>query len=502
MRDHAISSTPDAVGMLLKVVDHLRNTLQQYTPDSTKTVPGIQGFMDLLEEMMPDIQPKGKAVVPAAEETSAPSLPEKEPVQPVPAEKKGADKPEEQPETQRKAASIMQGRQDIRVDLSKLDSLINLVGELVIAETMVVRHPSMQDLEDESLERAIHQLERVSSDLQDVAMSVRMIPLATTFKKMTRLVYDLSRKSGKKIDLKLVGEDTEVDKTVIEHIGDPLVHIVRNAIDHGLESPEARREAGKPETGTVTIEARHEGGEVWIIISDDGRGLSREKILDKARSRGLVHGNGNDLRDEEVFKLVFEPGFSTAEKVTDISGRGVGMDVVKKNIEKLNGRVGVRSRPGQGSDFTLHIPLTLAIIDGMLVRVGDTQYAIPLLSIRESFRPTLRQITRRPDGQETVRVREEILPVLRLHEIFGKQPDTEDLCEGILVIVEADGEPVCLFVDELTGQQQTVIKGLSSYMGRVNGISGCTISGAGDVSLILDVGSLIRKAKETAAAMA
>jgi two-component system chemotaxis sensor kinase CheA len=302
--------------------------------------------------------------------------------------------------------------------------------------------------------------------------------------------------------LKLVGEDTEVDKTVIEHIGDPLVHIVRNAIDHGLESPEARREAGKPETGTVTIEARHEGGEVWIIISDDGRGLSREKILDKARSRGLVHGNGNDLRDEEVFKLVFEPGFSTAEKVTDISGRGVGMDVVKKNIEKLNGRVGVRSRPGQGSDFTLHIPLTLAIIDGMLVRVGDTQYAIPLLSIRESFRPTLRQITRRPDGQETVRVREEILPVLRLHEIFGKQPDTEDLCEGILVIVEADGEPVCLFVDELTGQQQTVIKGLSSYMGRVNGISGCTISGAGDVSLILDVGSLIRKAKETAAAMA
>lgn len=377
-------------------------------------------------------------------------------------------------------------------DIDKLDSLINLVGELVIAEAMVVRNPAVMGMEDEMLERAIHHLNRVSADLQDVAMSVRMVPLSATFRKMTRLVYDVSKKAGKKVELQLDGEDTEVDKTVIEQIGDPLVHIVRNSIDHGIGNPEERRAAGKPDSGVVHIEARHEGGEVWIIIKDDGKGLNRERILKKAVSNGLVQEEqAADMKDEEVFKLVFEPGFSTAEKVTDISGRGVGMDVVKKNIEKLKGRVEVRSKAGEGTTFILHIPLTLAIIDGMLIRAGDARYTIPLLSIRETLRPTRSQITVTPAGQEIVRVREEMIPVLRLHKIFNTKADCTCLEQGLLIIVECDQDCVALFVDELLGQHQTVIKGLSDYLGSARGVSGCTILGDGQVSLILNIGGLI-----------
>ncbi len=382
-------------------------------------------------------------------------------------------------------------RQDIRVDLGKLDSLINLVGELVIAEAMVTRHPRISGLEDEGLERSIHLLRRVSRDLQDVAMSVRMVPLSATFRKMIRLVHDLATKSGKKINLRLLGEETEVDKTVIEQIADPLVHIVRNACDHGIGTPEDRQAADKPDTGTITIEGRHEGGEVWIIISDDGRGLNREKILRKAVEKGLVEGDGSGLSDDDAYALIFEPGFSTADQVTDISGRGVGMDVVKKNIEALKGRVSVRSRPGRGTTIILHIPLTLAIIEGMLVRVGRQRYTIPLLSIRESFRPEAGQVTLTPEKQEIVRVREELLPVLRLHEVFDKQPDCTELHEGILVVVESDGETFCVFADEILGQQETVIKGLSRFLGAARGVSGCTILGDGDVSLILDIGTLL-----------
>lgn len=382
-------------------------------------------------------------------------------------------------------------RQDIRVDLSKLDALINLVGELVISETMVSRHPALEGMEDESLDRAIHQLRRVSSELQDVAMSVRMVPLTSTFRRVLRIVHDLSAKLSKPIELLLIGEETEVDKTVIEQISDPLLHIVRNSLDHGIELSADRLAAGKSEKGTIRIEARHEGGEVLICIHDDGKGLNKERILKKAIERGLIEGDGSDLQDREIYALVFEPGFSTAEVVTDVSGRGVGMDVVRKNIEKLGGLVEIQSKQGEGTTVILRIPLTLAIIDGMLVRVGDTKYTVPLLSIRESFRPRAESINITPEGQEVVRVREELIPIVRLHEVFHKQPDFENLTEGILVIVESGREPMCLFVDEILGQQQTVIKGLSNYLGRVRGVSGCTILGDGQVSLILDVNGLV-----------
>lgn len=384
-------------------------------------------------------------------------------------------------------------RNDIRVDVAKLDALGNLLAELVMAEAMVTRHPTLVRAEDEGLERAVHQLRRVLSDLQDVALGMRMVPLSATFRKMLRLVHDLSSKMAKQVKLELKGEETEVDKSVLELLSDPLVHILRNALDHGLETPQERVAAGKPEVGTVTIEAKHEGGEVLIRISDDGRGLDRAKILAKATERGLVR-EANGLRDREIFNLIFEPGFSTADKVTDVSGRGVGMDVVKKNIEKLKGRIELRSKLGLGTTVMLRIPLTLAIIDGMLLRVGSARYTLPMLCIRESFRPRPEQMTVTPDAQELVRVREELIPVLRLHKLFGTTPDSEHLHDGILVVVETGGQVVALFADEILGQQQTVIKGLSGYLsraGEAHSVSGCTILGDGEVSLVLDVGALV-----------
>ncbi|MGE4553028.1 MAG: chemotaxis protein CheA, partial [Desulfovibrionaceae bacterium] len=390
-------------------------------------------------------------------------------------------------------------RRDIRVDLDKLDVLMNLVGELVIGETMVTRHPGVVNLQIESFERAAHNLRRIIADLQDVAMSVRMVPVSRTFRRMIRLVHDLSKKAGKRVKLELVGEETEVDKTVIEQIADPLVHLVRNSVDHGVEPVSERLAAGKPETATVTIEAGHEGGEVVIRVSDDGRGISREKVLDKARRNGLVQGDGKHLPDGEVFKFIFEPGFSTAEKITDVSGRGVGMDVVKRNLEKIKGRVDVFSTAGQGTTMLLRIPLTLAIIDGMLVRVGDSRYTIPLLSIRESFRPVPEQVTRTMDGQELVRVRELLIPVLRLHEFYGIRADVEDLCSGILICVGSGDRQVCLFADEIIGHHQTVIKAMPGVTGKARGISGCTILGDGEVSLIIDVVSLMDAAEHASA---
>lgn len=495
-----IDISNEVTSLILDIVDFMRGELCKYHETGVAgAIPGINGVLDLLDEIEEnrpvEAEPRS-TILPTTEKTKPKESSDVKTKQKEvdnsktqePAPPKKTKKTITKNETRQSSIT----RQDIRVDLAKLDTLINLVGELVIAETMVVKSPALSDIEDESLERAIHHLNRVSNDLQDIAMSVRMVPLATTFRKMTRLVYDLSNKGGKKVDLKLIGEETEVDKTVIESIGDPLVHIVRNAIDHGLETAEERELTSKPPVGSVSIEAVHEGGEVLIIIKDDGRGLNKEKILKKAIEKNLIQGDGSDLKEEDIFKLIFEPGFSTADKITDISGRGVGMDVVKRNIEKLKGQIQVHSVLGEGTTFTLHIPLTLAIIDGMLVSVGDTQYTLPLLSIRESLRPTADMITVTPSGQEIIRVRDEMIPVLRLHKLYKKTPKHTELTDGLLVIVESSGTFVALFVDELLGQQQTVIKPLSTYLGDARAISGCTILGNGEVSLILDVTSLIQ----------
>lgn len=386
-------------------------------------------------------------------------------------------------------------RQDIRVELGKLDSLINLIGELVIAENMLIHNPDLKGLQLENFNKAGQHMSKLVRELQEMAMTIRMIPVSGLFRRMIRLVHDISVKAGKKVDLQLIGEDTEMDKTVIETITDPLVHLLRNSLDHGLEPPDERLAAGKDEKGTIKLTARHEEGEVWVTIEDNGRGLNKEKILEKGISNGLIEGDGSDMTDKQVNNLIFAPGFSTAAQVTDISGRGVGMDVVKKNLEKIKGKIDISSTPGQGSKITLRIPLTLAIIDGMIVRVGTATCIVPTLSMLEAFRPVMDQITITPDGDELAKVRNNFLPIVRLHDILGKKPDSHELADGILIVLESQETSFCLFIDEILGQQQTVIKGLSDFIGNVPGVSGCTILGDGGVCLILDVGTLVDSAE-------
>jgi two-component system, chemotaxis family, sensor kinase CheA len=476
VKNKVMELTEDMTESLLKLTDVLRKTVLGLEEQPDGNIAGLAVYLELLTSYMPEkISKKVSEVkqIKARENLAA-------------FEQKSS------------AAAKASGaknitRQDIRVDLSKVDSLLDLIGELVIAEAMVTRNPLVSNIDDPVYERSKHQLRRITTDLQDIAMSIRMVPLAPTFRKMIRLVHDVSSKAGKQIDLKIVGEETEIDKTVIEKISDPLVHIVRNACDHGIESPDERKAAGKPPHGQVIIEGRHEDGEVWILVKDDGKGLHRDVIAKKAVEKNIISAEEvAQLTDSKVFNLIFEPGFSTAAKVTDISGRGVGMDVVRKNIERLNGKVDIQSVPGEGSVFILRIPLTLAIIDGMLVRVGNHVYTLPLLSIQESFRPNKQMITCTPDGGELVKLRNEMLPVLRLAKIFNQTGEFTELIAGTLVVVEDDDNRIALFVDELMGQQQTVIKGLSSYLGNARGTSGCTILGDGTISLIVDVGSLVK----------
>ena len=511
MKKGTIDAGGENVSVLLKIVDMLRSGIADVSDGGGGTIQGCDLLLNLLDDMIPvaeeeqpaEGKPIGEILVERGDATPE-AVESALDVQGKPLGEILVDMGKTTPKAVEKALS-QQGKQgktkkivrrDIRVDLDKLNELNDLVGELVTAQAMVVRNPDLKGHEFENFEKAAHHLEQISASLQDVAMSLRMIPVSGLFRKMMRLVHDLSRKSGKKVDLRMKGEETEVDKTVIEVISDPLVHIIRNSVDHGIEPPDERASIGKDATGVVELEAKHEGGEVWITIRDDGRGLDRERILAKAMEKGLVEGDGKDMPDKQVFGLIFEPGFSTAEKVTDISGRGVGMDVVRKNIDQLKGRVDVESTWGKGTTISIRIPLTLAIIEGMLVRSGESRHLIPLLAIKESFRPKPEHITVMPGGQEMVKVREELIPVARLSDVYCLGNGNGSLDEGILIVLENQGKSMCLFVDEILGQIETVIKGLPGFMGSVRGVSGCTILGDGEVSLILDVGGLLERAKQ------
>jgi len=396
------------------------------------------------------------------------------------------------------STSSYQGK-SINVNVGKLDELMDLVGELVIAEAMVTQNPDIIGLQLEQFQKAASHLQKITKEIQDKVMEIRMVPLATTFQRMHRVVRDMSKKLGKNVQLQLLGEETEVDKNIIEHISDPLMHLVRNAVDHGLETTQERMEAGKPETGTLTLEALNVGGEVMIIVRDDGRGLNKQKILEKARANHLLHKSEGDMTDKEIFNLIFLPGFSTKENITEYSGRGVGMDVVMQNIAAVGGTIFVNSEPGKGSTFTIKIPLTLAIIDGMNVRVGDAQYTLPTTSIKESFKPLVKDLITDPHGNEMIMVRGECYPILRIHVRYHVPTNTTQLTDGILIMVEQDGRGLCIFVDELVGQQQVVVKALPPYIrgfNTVEGISGCTLLGDGDISLILDVQGLLKMKEE------
>ncbi|MBN1420662.1 MAG: chemotaxis protein CheA, partial [Planctomycetes bacterium] len=385
------------------------------------------------------------------------------------------------------------GESSVRVGTQRLDGLINAVGELVITHAMIAQREAVASGSDRILSRAVSQLGKIARELQDVGLSLRMVPLKAMFQRMARLVRDLARKADKTIQLVTDGEETEIDRNMVEALSDPLVHMMRNSADHGIESPAERRAAGKPEAGIVSLRAYHRAGSVVIELGDDGRGLDPQKILAKARAKGLV-GPDETPPDEEIYKLIFAPGLSTAESVTDISGRGVGMDVVKRNIEALRGRVQVTSKPGSGTTFTIRLPLTLAIIDGMLIQVGGQIYILPTLGIQQAFRPGRDCLYTVKGRGEIVTLRDSLIPIFRLHRYFGVPEAQEDPAEALLVVLENEGRLVALLADALLGQQQVVIKSLGAALGDVDGVSGAAILGDGRVGLILDPAALTRAA--------
>ncbi len=376
----------------------------------------------------------------------------------------------------------------IRVGSDKLDTLIDLVGELVTVQARLSQ--SADQRAEPELTAVAEQVERLISDLRDNAMSLRMLQIGATFNKFRRLVRDLSSELGKEITLTTQGAETELDKTVIDRLGDPLVHLIRNCIDHGIEMPEVRKKAGKPQAGTVLLAAAHEGANVTIRISDDGAGMDRDAIRAKAVSKGLIVPEGA-LTDQEIYALIFQPGFSTAVEVTKVSGRGVGMDVVKKGIDSLRGRIEVTSKEGEGSTFTMHVPLTMAITDAMLVRVSNQRYLLPIVSIEQSFRPEPNAVSTVTGRGEMVVFRGDLLPVFRLHKLFKVSGAATNPHEALLIIIEGEGKRCALMVDELLGQQQVVIKSLGKSMGQIRGVAGGAILGDGQIGLILDAAGLV-----------
>lgn len=385
----------------------------------------------------------------------------------------------------------------ISVDVRKMDQLMDLIGELVISESVVLQNPDLKvpGLKLDNFNKAAGQMVKIASNLQDVIMSMRMVPLTNTFQKMNRIVFDCSRKLGKDIEFEMIGDTTEVDKNIIEHISDPLMHLVRNSVDHGIESAEERLAAGKEEKGRVTLSAKTESGKVWIGVQDNGAGLDREKIIAKARRQELLDPRRLDssYTDKEVYQFITLPGFSTNEQVTELSGRGVGMDVVVSNIQSIGGSLEIESTPGQGSLMLLKIPLTLAIIDGIVMQVANTTFVIETGTVKEFINVKESAVVRKPQGGEFVMIRGEGYPLIRLSDWYHIQGAREDVKEGMIVMVEVDDQQVCLFVDKLIGKQEIVVKPIPDYIKKVQGLSGCTQLGDGSIALILDMAGMLEE---------
>ena len=394
----------------------------------------------------------------------------------------------------RKQAQQVTDSNTIRVDIKKLDDLIDMVGELVITQSMIRQSETLQSLGDRKLVRDISQLASITSELQRSSTVLRMVPIKQTFQRMSRLVRDLSKNTGKLVNVVTVGEDTEIDRNMVDEIYNPLVHMVRNAVDHGMEMPEERIRAGKPERGTIKLKAFHRGGNIVIEISDDGRGLNREKIREKALKNGLI-GAGDALTDQEINRLILLPGFSTADKITDISGRGVGMDVVKQAVEKLRGKMDIQSVEGKGTTFVTAFPLTMAIIDGMIVKVGNERYILPTVAIRQLIRPDRAAYNCIVGEAETINVMGRLLPLVRLHRLFDIEPVHANPWEATLVVMEGEKRSKCLLVDEILGKEEVVIKNLGESLKRIKGVSGGAILGDGNVGLILDPEGLFEMAE-------
>jgi len=511
-RDQRLTIDGNIIDLVLAAIDLTKNMInhldeQLKTGDSTPKKFGVhalikrlknaaQGIFDEApsEPEPPKEELKPSDIIPLDDDNVKPP-PKKEPEKKVAPEPKPASspKPKQQPKQQpaqtapKKAA--IQSPAFVKVDTQKLDNMIDMVGELVINQAMLNQEiGDSVSSDNRKLYSSITQLTRITSEIQRISMSMRMIPIKQTFQKMIRLVRDLAKKSGKQIGLKMLGEETEIDRNMVDEIYDPLVHLVRNSCDHGLELPEDRRNMGKPEKGLVTLNAYHKGGNIVIEIKDDGRGLNRDKIVQKALEKGLIK-SGDNLADQEVFGLIFQPGFSTADKITDVSGRGVGMDVVKRVIDNMRGKLEVNSEPNKGTVLWLKLPLTLAIIDGIIVRAGERDYIMPTASVLESLRPDKGSCKHVVNKGEMIQIRERLYPLIRLHEIFGFEPKNYNPWEGIVVVAESDGRHKCLLVDEIVGKQEVVIKNLGGLK-KVKGMAGGAILADGRVGLILDVSGL------------
>lgn len=383
----------------------------------------------------------------------------------------------------------------INVNLARLDSLMDLMGEIVVTESMVTSIPTAQGVDMDNFTKASRQLRKLTDELQEIVMSIRMVPVNGTFQKMNRIVRDMSKKLDKDVELVLEGEDTEVDKTIVDNLADPLMHLVRNAMDHGIEPTAERLAAGKPARGTITLSAQNTGGEILVTVEDDGQGFDSDAILRKAKQRGLLKKAESEYTQKEIFALLLMPGFSTNETVTEFSGRGVGMDVVKKNIEKVGGDVTLESERGKGTVVTFKIPLTLAIVNGMGISVGDSVFTIPINNIRQSFKLDADQIIHDTEQNEIVMIRSQYYPLVRLHDIYGIDGAVTDLTQGIVILVETDAKTYCVFADALLGEQQVVIKPVPKYLTKFDvkerGVAGCAILGDGNICLILDAVNLM-----------
>lgn len=507
VRNGALPATPALVDVVLACADWLGaivNLLVEDTGDEGVALPDNTALLERLRNQMmpPDEDPvpveSAAAAVPAAPSNVAPAAPTKTAPPAASMMSATAETADSDPAAARRRSTDTSSAQ-VKVDTSKLDFLVDMVGELVIAQSLVQQDPSLTQFGDPRLGRNLAQLGRITTDLQKTAMSLRVVPIRQTFQRMQRAFRDLVKKSGKQAELELVGEDSELDRSIVEQLADPLMHMIRNSVDHGLEAPGEREQTGKSSTGKVRLAASHQSGNVLIEISDDGRGLNRGKILKKAIERGLIPADAN-LPVDKILELIFEPGFSTADQISDVSGRGVGMDVVKKQIHKLRGRIEIRSEPGIGTTFLLRFPLTLAIIDGLTIRVSGERYILPLHCVQEIFRPEAESIYRVNGTQEVVMLRDRVIPLLRLYKLLGRVPERTDPYSGILISIELEGRRYCLLVDELLGKQEVVIKSLGEYFNAVPGVSGAAILGDGCVGLILDLEGLLSQEGLDAAA--
>jgi two-component system, chemotaxis family, sensor kinase CheA len=470
-RQERLTITPEVIDVVLASADHLKRELDRLqriaAGSSTEDAQDHRALLEQVKARMKD--PSSRAAAAGVQEAE------------VCAEVK---------------KSVVESRM-VKVDTSKLDFLVDMAGELVIAQSMIEHDGLLNAAGNPKLQRNLAQLARITAEVQKTSMAMRMVPVRQLFQKSARMVRDLCRKSGKQVELEASGEDTELDRTIVEDLSDPLMHMIRNAVDHGIETPEQRAAAGKNPTARVCLKAYHQAGFIIVEISDDGRGLDRQKILQKARGCGLVQ-DGAALTDKEVFNLIFEPGFSTAEKITDVSGRGVGMDVVRKSVQKMRGRIDIESRVGAGSTFFLKLPLTLAIIDGLVVKVGAERYILPIFSVRELLRPAEDARFTVEGREEMVLMRGTLLPVTRLGVCFGIESRAVQWSDGVLIVVETSGKSFCLFVDEVIGKQEVVIKNLGGTFKRLPGISGGAILGDGRVGLILDVDTILASNRELA----